>query len=638
MTGAVLAAAVPLCGLAAAPPAAAIDFCAPSERECSRFVVPLDRSGAVPGRVGLQVEVSRPRRPRRPPIFFLAGGPGQSATRAFDSETIADLMGAERRNRTVVVMDQRGTGDSDVLRCPRLERAGVLAGPEAAAACARSLGARRAFYTTREAVADIEAVRAELGAPRIAIYGASYGTKVALTYALTHPTRVERLALDSVLEESGPDPLYRESFAAAPRVLSALCRGGACRRSSRRPARDLARLAARLERRPLRGRVFDGRGRGRRVALDGFGLFSVLVAGDFDPTLRAEFPADVRNALRGDPAPLLRAAVRAAALESETGDPRSLSIAAYAAATCEESPLPWSPSAGPGERRRQAQALIGALPTSAFAPFGRRAALGSDVLRLCQGWPHGVAPPAVTGPLPRVPLLLLEGEGDVRTPVESARRVAARVPGAQLLVVRDGGHGALGSEGSGCVDRNFRRFLAGVRSLRCARGRRTVRPTRPAPLSLREVRPAGGRGGRVARVISAVRLTFADTNRTLEAAALDALEQLLFDFDGPRVVLRAGGLRGGYLAVDLERARVTIRRLQFVPGVRLSGTIVSPTPRRARGRVRVQARGASGTLHLRGNRLVGRLGGTPVSINADPPAARDALASASANRRRPRLR
>ena len=35
------------------------------------------------------------------------------------------------------------------------------------------------------------------------------------------------------------------------------------------------------------------------------------------------------------------------------------------------------------------------------------------------------------GPLPNVPTLVLDGEADLRTPVDDAHAVAARIPGAQ---------------------------------------------------------------------------------------------------------------------------------------------------------------------------------------------------------------
>ena len=62
---------------------AAIDFRSCNGIGCGRLVVPLDRSGAVPGRVSLYVE-RRParRRPRRGVTLLLAGGPGQPSTGA----------------------------------------------------------------------------------------------------------------------------------------------------------------------------------------------------------------------------------------------------------------------------------------------------------------------------------------------------------------------------------------------------------------------------------------------------------------------------------------------------------------------------------------------------------------------------
>ena len=63
---------------------------------------------------------------------------------------------------------------------------------------------------------DIEALRVALGLDKIALYGTSYGVKVALGYALTYPANVERLVLDSVLEVDGPDPLYRPDARGGP--------------------------------------------------------------------------------------------------------------------------------------------------------------------------------------------------------------------------------------------------------------------------------------------------------------------------------------------------------------------------------------------------------------------------------------
>src|SRR5215211_1561114 len=442
----------------AAPADAALRFksCGGSGFSCARLSVPLDHSGAVPGGISLLVKrIRSQRRPRRGATFVLAGGPGQSATDAFEGDGLGQLYPAAR-NRDLIVFDQRGTGRSGLLRCRRLERANLLDAGPAAADCARQLGERRAFYTTRDSVEDIESVRRALGIDRIALYGTSYGTKVALAYALSYPAHVERMVLDSMVEPDGPQALYLDTFAAVPRALRALCRSG-CARFTRDPLADVRELVTRMSGRPLRGRVVDSRGRRRRAGLDREELFIILLAGDFDPSLRT---------------------------------------AVYAAATCEEVRLPWSRDTPPepAERHRQARAAADAQPDSAFFPFDRQTALDNDLLSLCDRWPAArEAPSNGPGPLPDVPVLLLEGEDDLRTPVENARRVASAFPRSSLVVAPATGHSALGSDPTPCARRAFERFFLGRRvSTRCRRARRDFRPAPPPPGSIRGVRPAPG--------------------------------------------------------------------------------------------------------------------------------------------------
>ena len=129
------------------------------------------------------------------------------------------------RDRDLVIYDQRGSGRSGLLRCKALERSNLLHAGDAAAACARRLGPRRAFYTSRDTADDIDALREQLGAEQVALYGTSYGTKVALVYALRYPARVDRLVLDSVAEVDGPDPFYlRHVRGRAARAACALPR------------------------------------------------------------------------------------------------------------------------------------------------------------------------------------------------------------------------------------------------------------------------------------------------------------------------------------------------------------------------------------------------------------------------------
>ena len=451
---------------------------------CARVAVPLDRTGAVPGTVSLLVKRIKSRaRPARGAVFVLAGGPGQSATAAFAGDGVGLLYPAYR-SRDVIVFDQRGTGRSGPLRCRALEQANLLSAEDAAGRCATGLQSRRAFYTTSDSVEDVEAIRRELGIDRIALYGTSYGTKVALAYASRYPSHVERLALDSVVEAGGPDPLYSDTIAAVPRALRAVCRG-ACSSFTRDPVGDLQSLVGQMRRRGrLRGPLVDAQGRIRTRSLGRNDLLGILIAGDFDPALRAAFPGAVRAGLRGDAAPLLRLSRRTFTVDGDPPPPRILSAALYAATSCEETPFPWARNTppDPAVRRRDALLAVTARPDSVFLPFDRATVLDSDLMTLCGRWAVASGPPPTAAPLPDVPVLLLEGEDDLRTPVENARRVAALFPQSRLVVAPATGHSVLGSDQSPCARRAFDRFFRGGRvPTRCGRVRRAFFPQPPPP-------------------------------------------------------------------------------------------------------------------------------------------------------------
>ena len=233
------------------------------------------------------------------------------------------------------------------------------------------------------------------------------------------------------------------------------------------------------------GSVVDARGRRRPDRLTRVDLFSVLLAGDFDPTLRAAFPGAVEAALHGDVTPMLRLRRRAIEIDAEPPPPRELSSAVYAATTCEEVPMPWPRATPPdaAERHRLAEADAATIPDSAFAPFDRATALASDTLELCESWPAApVAPDLGSGPFPDVPVLLVEGADDLRTPVENAQQAARPFPRAQLVVAPDTGHSAIGSDFYGCAQRAFARFIQRRRCRPAAgAGRTASRPSRPRP-------------------------------------------------------------------------------------------------------------------------------------------------------------
>jgi pimeloyl-ACP methyl ester carboxylesterase len=609
--GVLLAAVGGTLSLGAAEASAALEFCdrADNGRSCATLTVPLDRSGVVPGAVKLRIERQKAKRSARPPLFLIAGEPGQPSIANFDTEMIEDIVGTEARSRDILVMDLRGTGRSGALNCPAIQ-SGKTAG---IAACAASLGSRRDYYTSEDMADDIDAVRSELGVERIALLGVSYGAHVALTYARRHPTRVDRLVLDSPVGPRGIDAFGRSSMNAAPAVLGAQCGKRGCRAFTRDAAADLRRLAGRLERRPMSGLVSDRYGRLHRARLDGDDLLRVMVS-EASPILAAAVPGGVRAALRGDAAPLLRTAVFADSASALPAKATTRSAATRLATLCSDTSLPWADTTAIPDRRASVQAALGALPSSAFAPFGRAAAVG-EVIEACERWPSPVRRPVQRGALPDVPVLVLSGTFDVRTPVADARTVAAMFPRG-YLVMTGAPHGVVIFDSQGCAIPALRRFLAGGLPGQCdgAFPRFAKSLAGPPPRALTDVPPVRGVSGRAGRTL-----------RTLELTIADAYLSLLYEFYGgmasdpgldpgsPNAVWRFGALRGGRYTAS--RRGLGFRRASFVPGVRVTG-LLTMTKRPSVFRVSGKA-AAGGKVVVRGQTLRGRLGGREVKFRFD---------------------
>src|SRR5205823_11140266 len=159
---------------------------------------------------------------------------------------------------TLIAFDPRGTGKSGVLRCPELQ-AEPSASPAReqalVATCASEIGSARSFYSTRDHADDIDAVRQALGVDKIGLWGTSYGTQLAVAYALTYPGHVQRLLLDSVADASGRDPFSLDDLQQMPKWLASLCSGGLCRTATSNFVGELVKLANRLGTRPLTGKL-----------------------------------------------------------------------------------------------------------------------------------------------------------------------------------------------------------------------------------------------------------------------------------------------------------------------------------------------------------------------------------------------
>ncbi len=141
------------------------------------------------------------------PVFFFAGGPGQSAIEI--ASTVGAMLGRFTNRRDIVLIDQRGVGNSAPLVCdaddparPLAEQFDLQRMRQQQAQCFDKLKALPygdlRFFTTTIAMDDAEAVRAALGAEKINLVGGSYGTRAVLEYQRQFPQHVRRSVIDGV--------------------------------------------------------------------------------------------------------------------------------------------------------------------------------------------------------------------------------------------------------------------------------------------------------------------------------------------------------------------------------------------------------------------------------------------------------
>jgi pimeloyl-ACP methyl ester carboxylesterase len=173
------------------------------EAMCGRLARPEDPDAPESAQLDLFIAKIPSLSPEPAPDAFtiVNGGPGGSSVSLFVD--LSHAFSGILRERDIILVDQRGTGRSNPLECPELEKAtedySLEAVQEATRVCLESLAGDPRFYTTSQAVEDLEAVRAALGYESLNVYGVSYGTRVSMHYVRRHPDRVRTLILDGVV-------------------------------------------------------------------------------------------------------------------------------------------------------------------------------------------------------------------------------------------------------------------------------------------------------------------------------------------------------------------------------------------------------------------------------------------------------
>jgi pimeloyl-ACP methyl ester carboxylesterase len=379
------------------------------------------------------------------PVFLIAGGPGQSALESFPP--LIGVMGDVRKKRDLILIDQRGTGGSNKLLCQNVPGGKDLDETdyrdpkvvrELAQRCAASLAktADLRFYSTTDAIRDLDAVRAAIGAAKINLYGVSYGTRVAQQYAKRYPQHTRTVTIDGIVPNTlvlGND--FAKNLESSLDRQFALCIAQkTCGDKLGNPRQRLNDLLALVDKTPPLVRYRDavtGESKEEKLTRGNIAMLARMFA--YAPTVAGLLPLELYEASQGRYESLM---ALSHLLQTQIGE--SITAGMELSVVCTEDA---------SEQRVD--------PSDAGSLLGTELVTATQTQ--CSVWPHGQRPADFRQPLTgKVPVLILSGEFDPVTPPRYGDEVLKSLSNARHLVVRGQGHNVLPV---GCMPKLFAHFL-----------------------------------------------------------------------------------------------------------------------------------------------------------------------------------
>jgi pimeloyl-ACP methyl ester carboxylesterase len=364
--------------------------------------------------------------PTPDPLFPIAGGPGQSATAgaANDAQRFAQI----RRQRDIVLVDQRGTGKSNPLDCDfrnpnEALRAFVIGDIPVGQVkqCRQKLEktADLRFYTTPIAMDDLDEVRNWLGYEQINVYGGSYGTRAALVYLKRHPKQVRTVTLRAVSSTYEKNPLHnpRDSQLSLDRLFEDCAKDEGCAKAFPNLSRNFQIALEQLAQSPAKVSVKNPQN-GQMFEIE---ITRELFAGTirrllYDSGSQRIIPLIIKSALNKDFS-------QTTAIFSQTlGLVNSLNLGQNLSVNCAED--------------------VSLISEKDIARETKGTFIGSMIVRslvnVCQEWSTGKLPRGYHRPIKSdAPVLLFSGVLDPQSPPRRGIEVSRYLPNS-LHIIMDG--------------------------------------------------------------------------------------------------------------------------------------------------------------------------------------------------------
>lgn len=397
---------------------------------CGRLVRPLDPAAPSGESIELRFAVvpALSLEPARDPFVPIAGGPGAGSVEFYAAN--ASAFEQVRRERDVLLLDQRGTGESAPLDCDTDDDlVGGELSPEVVRAeteaCLSALPYDPRYFTTSVAVADLEALRRALDYGPLNLYGSSYGTRVAQHFARRYPGSTRTLVLDGVVPPQlalGP-AIATEAQQALDRIFARCTDSAPCRNRFPDIAAEFDGLKRVLAAGPQPVSVAHPvSGAETELAFGASELAASVRMLSYHPSTTALIPFLVHEAAAGNLEPL---AAQFLMIADSLSD--ALSLGMHNAVMCTEDAPYFDGEAVTDEE----------LGATYMGPLMLR-----SLRAICEVWPPGVIDDDFKTPLGTdLPVLLLSGDADPITPPSYAEMAAVDFDNAALLIGRRQGHG-----------------------------------------------------------------------------------------------------------------------------------------------------------------------------------------------------
>lgn len=566
---------------------------------CGRIAVPLNWHDWSDGTIGVRFELITPAGGVAPDtIVAQEGGPGYASTGT--GAEYYRLFEPLLANHNLLMMDERGTGESTPIDCAPLQ---LYTGSYAADAYKRAVQEcgsqlnhrfRNAYgdyvhasdlFGTSASVNDLAAVLAAIGQAPVDLYGDSYGSFFAQVFAARYPQLLRSVVLDSTyatLDQNPFDPPGQERVRFA---FDQTCRRSvACAAVVHGAATHLVhRLALRLAAQPLRARTTTPEGRPAYVDAGAPELEAVLTAGGYDTGVYRNLEAAASAWLeRDDEVPLARLfewTLHGPAFYPLYGY-REFSAGMGIADQCTVYADPFDLQSPVVQRRLEYAESVGQLPPLFAFPVSNVDAVTApdEPYDECLTWPKiehddpiiTRRPPLVPATLP---VLILSGDIDTVTSHGDAEQAADQLGRSVTFVdLPNEIHAPALDDGFDCAQQIVRQFVRAPHTAldtTCTASIPEVRTLGVFPTTLRDMPPALPQSGNGATL---------DELR-LAALAVDALGDSLLGAEYVYALspqnCRAGycgtGLRGGRYAASPELGRIALDGIAYSEDTRVGG-------------------------------------------------------------------